>query len=316
MDILENPENWMAVMDKKKELGIIEDSEYTAEVSAMQKAKKKYDTLKSEVKQGDRIKLAGLIGDKIAIESKLSDAPELKPKYEKQLSEIETKISNLTNGISDTEAPIEQATDVNIQVQDFREENKQNTNKDEIKTTSTESVNTGQKQDNITRVQQNEQNGGTIQQGNGQNESEKDVEEDSEKWYKAKKTIKDKDGNDIKLTIDKNKDDKHFYIKATDSNGKEVGSALFETSDGEVWSGNEIEVNEANRRKGIMSAMYDFAESEGHPLEPTKTLSKEGKAFWDNRKAPTQYTEASGVSGSALKDVESTAKALGKKRTR
>jgi hypothetical protein len=31
-----------------------------------------------------------------------------------------------------------------------------------------------------------------------------------------------------------------------------------------------------------MSVIYDFAESEGHPLEPTKSLSKEGKAFWEN----------------------------------
>ena len=110
------------------------------------------------------------------------------------------------------------------------------------------------------------------------------VEEDSEKWYKAEKKVTDKDGNEITLTIDKNKDDKHFYIKAKDSSGKEVGSALFETSNGKVWSGNEIEVNKSNRRKGIMSAIYDFAESEGHPLEPTKSLSKEGKAFWENRK--------------------------------
>ena len=124
MNILENPENWMAIIDKKKELGIIEDDIYSAEVAAMQKAKKKYDALKSEVKQSDRTKLAGLIGDKVAIESKLSDAPELKPKYENQVKEIDSKISNLTNGI--TEAPkIEQAGAINIQSQDFGAEAKQ-----------------------------------------------------------------------------------------------------------------------------------------------------------------------------------------------
>ena len=118
MNILENPENWMAIIDKKKELGIIEDDIYSAEVAAMQKAKKKYDTLKSEVKQGDRTKLAGLIGDKVAIESKLSDAPELKPKYENQVKEIDSKISNLTNGISET-PETELAFAVNIRSQDF-----------------------------------------------------------------------------------------------------------------------------------------------------------------------------------------------------
>lgn len=118
--------------------------------------------------------------------------------------------------------------------------------------------------------------------------------EDSEKWYKAEKKITDKDGNEITLTIDKNKEDKHFYIKAKDVNGKEIGSALFETSNGKVWSGNEIEVKESNRRKGVMSAMYDFAESEGHPLEPTKTLSKEGKEFWNNRKQSLPTQEAVG----------------------
>lgn len=125
MNILENPDNWMAIIDKKKELGIIEDDVYSAEVAAMNKAKKKYDTLKSEVKQSDRIKLAGLIGDKVAIESKLSDAPELKPKYENQVKEIDSKIANLTNGIAETETPeIEQATAINIRTEDFGDENK------------------------------------------------------------------------------------------------------------------------------------------------------------------------------------------------
>ena len=118
MNILENPENWMAIIDKKKELGIIEDDVYSAEVAAMNKAKKKYDALKSEVKQSDRTKLAGLIGDKVAIESKLSDAPELKPKYENQVKEIDSKISNLTNGISET-PETELASAVNIRSQDF-----------------------------------------------------------------------------------------------------------------------------------------------------------------------------------------------------
>jgi len=116
-------------------------------------------------------------------------------------------------------------------------------------------------------------------------ESTAKVIEDGDKWYKAEKSVKDKDGNDITLTIDKNKDTNHFYIKAKDNKGNEIGSALFETDNGKVWSGNEIEVNEGNRRKGIMSAIYDFAESEGYPLEPTKSLSKEGKAFWENRKS-------------------------------
>jgi len=118
-------------------------------------------------------------------------------------------------------------------------------------------------------------------------ESTAKVIEDGDKWYKAEKSVKDKDGNDITLTIDKNKDTNHFYIKAKDNKGNEIGSALFETDNGKVWSGNEIEVNEGNRRKGIMSVIYDFAESEGHPLEPTKSLSKEGKAFWENRKSQT-----------------------------
>jgi len=148
-------------------------------------------------------------------------------------------------------------------------------------------------------------------------ESTAKVIEDGDKWYKAEKSVKDKDGNDITLTIDKNKDTNHFYIKAKDNKGNEIGSALFETDNGKVWSGNEIEVNEGNRRKGIMSAIYDFAESEGHPLEPTKSLSKEGKAFWKNRKsqsllskeqtppaAPAPEVEPVGETGGALTEQE------------
>jgi len=156
-------------------------------------------------------------------------------------------------------------------------------------------------------------------------ESTAKVIEDGDKWYKAEKSVKDKDGNDITLTIDKNKDTNHFYIKAKDNKGNEIGSALFETDNGKVWSGNEIEVNEGNRRKGIMSEIYDFAESEGHPLEPTKSLSKEGKAFWENRKSQTllskeqtpaaapnpqqgEVIQGNVAENQALRDVESTAK--------
>jgi hypothetical protein len=111
------------------------------------------------------------------------------------------------------------------------------------------------------------------------------VKEDGKKWYKAEKKITDKDGNEITLVIDKDKKTGHFYIKAADSSGNEVGSALFETRNGKVWSGNDIEVSKANRRKGIMTAMYDFAQSEGHPLVPTESLTEEGKSFWKSRKS-------------------------------
>ncbi len=146
-----------------------------------------------------------------------------------------------------------------------------------------------QKQSTETKVEAS--NTSNVEEGSGgvggDVESTTKVIEDGDKWYKAEKSVKDKDGNDITLTIDKNKDTNHFYIKAKDNKGNEIGSALFETDNGKVWSGNEIEVNEGNRRKGIMSEIYDFAESEGHPLEPTKSLSKEGKAFWENRKSQT-----------------------------
>ena len=40
MNILENPENWMAIIDKKKELGIIEDDIYMPRLLQCKKQRK------------------------------------------------------------------------------------------------------------------------------------------------------------------------------------------------------------------------------------------------------------------------------------
>ena len=45
-------------------------------------------------------------------------------------------------------------------------------------------------------------------------ESNTNILEDGKVWYKAEKKLNDKDGNEISLTIDKNKKTNHFYIKA------------------------------------------------------------------------------------------------------
>jgi len=98
--ILENPENWMAIIDKKKELGLIDDETYSAEVGAMKSAKKKFDALKNEIPLPKRGELTSLITEKVAIENKIKEAPELKAKYEKQIEIIDGKLGDLLNGKS------------------------------------------------------------------------------------------------------------------------------------------------------------------------------------------------------------------------
>ena len=61
---------------------------------------------------------------KLPLNPKLSDAPELKPKYENQVKEIDSKISNLTMVLLKT-PKIEQTGAINIQSQDFGAETKQ-----------------------------------------------------------------------------------------------------------------------------------------------------------------------------------------------
>jgi hypothetical protein len=42
---------------------------------------------------------------------------------------------------------------------------------------------------------------------------------------------------------------------------------------------------EANRRKGIASALYRLIEDElGRPLVPSRVRSRQGKAFWQSRR--------------------------------
>jgi YesN/AraC family two-component response regulator len=56
------------------------------------------------------------------------------------------------------------------------------------------------------------------------------------------------------------------------------------------WYGNDVSVNKKFRRKGIMSAIYNFAEKLiGEKLKPSLSLSNNMKKFWKNRNYLSNY---------------------------
>ena len=293
MNILENPENWMAIIDKKKELGIIEDDIYSAEVAAMQKAKKKYDTLKSEVKQGDRTKLAGLIGDKVAIESKLSDAPELKPKYENQVKEIDSKISNLTNGISET-PETELASAVNIQSQDFGAEAKQDA--------KIESA--------VIEI------GGKIYEGKNHAEAilkaKADGQDISQVNRQAEGKFKLSDGTIIDRAESKSRfgQDRSELMIPQDDNAKQANKDYAKiTKNNEQQTTTNVEQKSVNNDSSGLSETSKNVESNTTNVE-SKGLSNESEVPIAEQKVSEEVTATKEETPTALRDVESTAKAL------
>jgi GNAT superfamily N-acetyltransferase len=84
---------------------------------------------------------------------------------------------------------------------------------------------------------------------------------------------------------EKRKDKTRLSLAVSDNNGMPVGIlGLWENKDG-TWYANIVDVHESHRRKGIATAMYDFAERHGFEIVDSKEQTKEGKAFKENRKA-------------------------------
>jgi GNAT superfamily N-acetyltransferase len=72
-------------------------------------------------------------------------------------------------------------------------------------------------------------------------------------------------------------------IVALDKTGKEIGSLGVTGTRGDRPLG-DVYVKEENRRQGIATAMYDFAESQlGKKFTPSNMATPDGEAFWKDR---------------------------------
>lgn len=97
-------------------------------------------------------------------------------------------------------------------------------------------------------------------------------------------TIKKPFSTIIDLILYYDKSDK-FYIGTAVIDNKEIARATFEYSKKlGGWFGNDIVVKPQYRRKGIMSAIYDWVEEKTNSkIIPSLSLSKDAKGFWSSR---------------------------------
>ena len=77
----------------------------------------------------------------------------------------------------------------------------------------------------------------------------------------------------------------NFYVGTAVVNNKEIARATFEYSKKlGGWFGNDINVVKMHRRKGVMTAMYDWVEEKTNSkIVPSLSLSKDAKLYWDSR---------------------------------
>jgi hypothetical protein len=77
----------------------------------------------------------------------------------------------------------------------------------------------------------------------------------------------------------------NFYIGTAVVKNKEIARATFEYSKKlGGWFGNDIIVKSQYRRKGIMTAIYDWVEEKTNSkIVRSLSLSKDSKAFWVSR---------------------------------
>jgi len=77
----------------------------------------------------------------------------------------------------------------------------------------------------------------------------------------------------------------NFYIGTAVIDNKEIARATFEYSKKlGGWFGNDIVVKPQYRRKGIMTAIYDWVEEKTNSkIIPSLSLSKDAKGFWSSR---------------------------------
>lgn len=71
---------------------------------------------------------------------------------------------------------------------------------------------------------------------------------------------------------------------------KQIATATFEYAKWLVgWCGNEIKVEKKYRIKGIMTELYNWVESKiNENIVPIKTLTKDSRLLWKNRRNENQ----------------------------
>lgn len=95
--------------------------------------------------------------------------------------------------------------------------------------------------------------------------------------------IYDAENGKVDSVEDRKRTDR-FSLAVTNDNGETVGRlGLWQKEDGN-WFANLVDVYEEYQRKGIATAMYDYAEANGFNIVDSENQTEAGKAFKENRK--------------------------------
>jgi hypothetical protein len=80
-----------------------------------------------------------------------------------------------------------------------------------------------------------------------------------------------------------------YYVRANIGDDELVARALVNIL--RCCVTNVLVYHEADRRRGIASALYRLIEADlGRPLRPSRMRSKAGRAFWASRKLSTKHS--------------------------
>ncbi len=105
--------------------------------------------------------------------------------------------------------------------------------------------------------------------------------------------ITDKSGNKYKAVADDHGSNV-YSVKLYDGD-KRIGTLrLKKKKDGKAYYATGVDVERKYQRQGLATKMYDLAEKQFNiSIEPSTVQSKDGKAFWGNRRANAQNTDTS-----------------------
>ena len=94
----------------------------------------------------------------------------------------------------------------------------------------------------------------------------------------------------VENITDRRREDR-LSLTVKDANGNSVGNlGLWKKADG-TWFANIVDVVEEHRRKGIATAMFDYAESNGFNTVDSEIQTEDGKAFKKNRNQNKETVE-------------------------
>ena len=112
--------------------------------------------------------------------------------------------------------------------------------------------------------------------------------------------IYDAENGKVENIEDRKREDR-LSMNMVDKNGKTVGTiGLWKKDDG-TWFANLVDVKEEHRRKGIATALYDYAESKGFKTVDSDKQTDAGKAFKDarNKRKTNEKTPSNNIKPNA-----------------